>query len=131
VTVNPGLVLGPTLVGNNFSSGDIIKKFLLREMPGLPKVAFPVVDVREVAEAHLKALTNENAANKRFMLVNRCMWFHEIGLALHEKYGQDYKIPKKVLPKFMCKLGAIFDKDVRLIMPKWGVEETYVNTQTS
>jgi len=49
VTINPGLILGPTLVSSNFSSGDIIKKFMHREMPGVPKVQFPVVDVRNVA----------------------------------------------------------------------------------
>ena len=56
VTINPGLVLGPNLNEAQFSSGDIIKKFMMREMPGLPYVSMPVVDVRDVAEAHFRGL---------------------------------------------------------------------------
>ena len=53
VTVNPGLVLGPNLNKAQFSSGDIIKKLMMKELPGLPKMQMPIVDVRDVAEAHL------------------------------------------------------------------------------
>lgn len=38
VTINPGLVLGPNLNSANFSSGDVIKQFLMKEMPGAPKI---------------------------------------------------------------------------------------------
>lgn len=55
-TINPGLIFGPNLVKANFSSGDIVKKFLLKEMPGAPLVNMGVVDVRNVAQAHLEAL---------------------------------------------------------------------------
>lgn len=53
VTINPGLVLGPNLNKAQFSSGDIIKKLMMKEIPGMPKMSMPTVDVRDVAEAHL------------------------------------------------------------------------------
>lgn len=53
VTVNPGLVLGPNLNKAQFSSGDIIKKLMMKELPGVPLMQMPIVDVRDVAEAHL------------------------------------------------------------------------------
>lgn len=49
VTVNPGLVLGPNINECSFSSGDILKRIMTGAMPGIPKLAFPVVDVRDVA----------------------------------------------------------------------------------
>ena len=48
-TINPGFILGPTLVGGGFSSGEIIKKFMTKEIPALPAVHMPCVDVRNVA----------------------------------------------------------------------------------
>ena len=53
VTVNPGLVMGPNLNTAYFSSGDILRKMMMGEFPGLPKVMMPIVDVRDVAKAHL------------------------------------------------------------------------------
>lgn len=51
--VNPGLVLGPNLNKCNFSSGDIIKQMVDGSIPMYPLVAFPMIDVRDIAEAHL------------------------------------------------------------------------------
>lgn len=53
VTINPSLVLGPSFIGAGFTSGEIISKFLEGEYPGVPRVMISLVDVREVAEAHL------------------------------------------------------------------------------
>lgn len=49
----PGLVLGPNIVPHDFSSQTYLKLMILGLMPGLPNVCFPIVDVRNVAEAHL------------------------------------------------------------------------------
>jgi len=59
------------------------------------------------------------------------MWFNDIGQAIFDKYGKIYNPPKKVLPKLICQIGSIFDKDVRLIMPQWGKIMTYENQQTT
>ena len=63
MTINPGLILGPSFVAGGFSSGDIISKLINNEYPGLPKTSLPVVDVREVAVAHLLALKKPEVAN--------------------------------------------------------------------
>jgi nucleoside-diphosphate-sugar epimerase len=56
VTINPSLILGPSLIDGDFSSGQVISMILLNKYPGLPKIMFSVVDVRDVALAHLNAL---------------------------------------------------------------------------
>jgi dihydroflavonol-4-reductase len=53
VTINPCLVFGPNINKAQFSSGEVIKKLMMREFPGIPKLAKGIVDVRDVAEAHL------------------------------------------------------------------------------
>jgi nucleoside-diphosphate-sugar epimerase len=131
VTINPGLVLGPNFNECQFSSGDIIKKLMLGKFPGLPKVLFPLVDVRNVAQAHLQGILVPEAANRRFMLVNTCVWFTDVGRWLHEKHGENYpKICKKELKKWMLWVASIFDAEAKTILPAWGVEKTYDNSET-
>ena len=53
VIINPALILGPNIVNNDFTSGVVIQKIMSGAFPGMPKIMFPIVDVREVAFAHL------------------------------------------------------------------------------
>jgi dihydroflavonol-4-reductase len=68
VSINPGLVLGPAFVGAGFTSGE----FVTGIMEGTKKYLPPnnVVDVRDVAKAHLMAVKKDAAAGRRFVLVN-------------------------------------------------------------
>ena len=63
VTIIPGLVQGPALIQSDFSSSNYMKMLMLGLMPALPKVMFPIVDVRNVAEAHLQGVKVEEARN--------------------------------------------------------------------
>jgi len=121
VTINPGFVVGPNLNKAQFSSGDIVKSMMMGEMPGAPKISMCMVDVRDVAEAHLQAILRPEAANKRFMLVADSIWFKDIGLCLHEKYGQDYKkVVKKEIPKLIMYVASIFNAEAKASLPLWG-----------
>lgn len=59
--INPVFVIGPTLVGGTFASGKILSKIMTGEIPKFPKISFGVVDVRNVAEAHVRALQRDEA----------------------------------------------------------------------
>jgi hypothetical protein len=89
----------------------------------------PIVDVRDVATAHLNAVLVPEAANKRFMLVSESVWFKELGVYLDEVYGtkgsKKYKVVKKELPKLLCQIVSFFDKEVAVIMPSWGIERQF------
>ena len=56
VTINPGFILGPILVKSPFTSEEIIYSIMIGKYPALPNIYMPVVDVRDVAAAHLRAL---------------------------------------------------------------------------
>ena len=59
--INPVFVIGPTLVGGSFTSGLLLQKIMTGEIPKFPKISFGLVDVRNVAEAHVKALQKDEA----------------------------------------------------------------------
>ena len=130
VTINPGLILGPNLVECSFSSGDIIKKIMTGGMPGMPKIQFPCVDVRDVAQAHLQAVLVPEAASKRFILVNEGVWFMSIGEWLHEKWGKKFPVVHKSLPKCLLTLASLWDAEARTVKPFWGVIKTFDNQNT-
>jgi dihydroflavonol-4-reductase len=131
VCINPGLVLGPNLNSANFSSGDIISNFLLGKMPGIPHSQMQLVDVRDVAQAHLNAILIPEAAGNRFLLVQGSYWFKDISTWLQETQGADYpKIPKKVLSKWMINVASWFMEDAKFAKSVWGKEPKFDNSKT-
>jgi len=91
-----------------------------------------VVDVRNVAEAHLQALKVKEAANRRFLFVKESWWFHNIGKAINKKYGRKaFNCPEMTIPKVLARVGSVVYPEVRLVIPKWGIEPSYVNTDAS
>jgi nucleoside-diphosphate-sugar epimerase len=69
VVLNPTFIIGPTLVSTLRSSLVAIKAIAEGTMPALHRQRFGVADVRDVADAHLKAAATADAANKRYLLL--------------------------------------------------------------
>lgn len=112
VTVNPGFIVGPMLINSPFSSADVIYKVMMGKYPGVPRVCIPIVDVRDVARAHLRALSSP--PNKRYAVVSETIPFMNVGQMLHNTYGtQGYtKIVRKEINPFAFKVAAVFLKEV-------------------
>ncbi|TIU87035.1 MAG: aldehyde reductase, partial [Mesorhizobium sp.] len=68
--VNPVGIFGPVLGPDHSTSTDFIKRLLDGEMPGLPRMVFGVVDVRDVADLHLRAMTSAAAKGERFLAIS-------------------------------------------------------------
>ena len=66
--VNPAGIFGPVL-GPDFSSSIELVKRLMNGGPGCPQLYFGVVDVRDVADLHLRAMKNPAAKGERFIAV--------------------------------------------------------------
>lgn len=77
VTLCPGFIIGPILIKCEFTSQDIVTKIMKSKFPGLPQVYLPVVDVRDVADAHYRALFCD--PNERFALVESTIEMVELG----------------------------------------------------
>ena len=99
--VNPAYVQGPLLSAN---SGDGSKEFcdrlLNKKMPALPDLSLPIIDVRDVAAAHIAAMEKSEAAGNRHVLNNRTVHITEVAKILREEFQpQGYPIPSEELPK--------------------------------
>ena len=77
-------------------------------MPGNPKLSFGVVDVRDVADLHIRAMLHPAAAGKRFLAVSRSpVWVQEMALALHRLTPEfARKVPRRQLPSWLVRLAA-------------------------
>ena len=132
VTINPGFIVGPNLNSAHFSSGDMIKQIMMGEMPGLPKIQMPVVDVRDCATAHLEACLREEANGKRFILAERDAWFTEYGPLLHAKFGhRGYTgITTGEISKCLMWLVSFCDSQAAGIYKMWGLQTKCDNSAT-
>ena len=124
--INPVAVLGPAMSEDVSSSLQLISQPLEGKLPAYPKLSFGIVDVRDVAEAHLRAMTSAEAAGKRFIVGDRVMWMEEVGAVLREAYP-DRKIPKGVLPNWLVRLLSFANPPLKQILPELGQERDFSN----
>jgi dihydroflavonol-4-reductase len=128
-TVNPALVLGPLQSGDFSPSVEAIKKLLDGSFPGLPKIGFGVVDVRDVADMHVRCLNLPGMANERFVCSGPFLWMREIADVLRSGLGpQARKVPTRGLPGWLVKVSVWFDPLVRQIVGELGRERSADNS---
>lgn len=122
VTVLPGAVFGPIMTTANPGSVGIIARMLSGSMPGVPRIGLEVVDVRDLVDVHLRAMTSPDAAGERFLATGNFIWMREIAIALKGSLGADgVKVATRQLPDFMVKVAARFrDPSLRSITPSLG-----------
>jgi nucleoside-diphosphate-sugar epimerase len=120
-TINPGAVLGPLLNRHYSTSGEIVRKLMAKEVPGTAKIGFPWVDVRDVASAHIAAMTVPGAAGQRFCCAIEFSWIDEVADILARRFGPDgWKIPTRKLPSFVVRIVALFDPTVKTVVSDLG-----------
>jgi len=107
--VNPCLVLGPVLGSHEGLSVEVVSRLMRRDVPALPDISFTVVDVRDVAAAHVTAMTHPDAAGQRFCCVGEAVGLIDIAQILHANYaGHGYRIPTTRLPDWLVRVAAPF-----------------------
>ena len=102
VTINPTLVIGPGINPHATSeSFKLVKQFGDGSLKaGAPRLGFGVVDVRDLAEAHFKAAFTPEAKG-RYIISGHNTDFPSLAETLIDKFGNDYPIPRKVMPKWL------------------------------
>ena len=107
VTINPTLVIGPGINPHATSeSFKLVKQFGDGSLKaGAPHLEFGVVDVRDLAEAHFKAAFTPEAKG-RYIISGHNTDFPSLAETLIDKFGNDYPIPRKVMPKWLVWLVA-------------------------
>jgi len=113
VTINPCVVLGPPLSKRHLrGSPSFIMMLLKREVPFVIPMHISIVDVRDVAEAHVRALSRGDSGG-RYLVVSGQMWWKEVAMAI-KKGNPTMKIPTKQIPYFLSLVVSIFHPRVSL-----------------
>jgi len=126
--INPGFVLGPLLLKKTNQSLETIIDLLIKHRSLLPDLYLPVVDVRDVALAHVRALKLPEANLKRFIVTSNVesVSLKQIAKILDKEF-KDYDVPTKVAPDFLIKFFSFFDKRLKMVTPALGHKAYFDN----
>ncbi|TCK21529.1 NAD-dependent epimerase/dehydratase family protein [Pseudonocardia endophytica] len=128
-TVLPGAVFGPILSPDGRGSVEVIGR-LLRGMPGAPRIGLNVVDVRDVADLHVRAAFAPEAAGQRYIAVGGFLWMSEVAAELRERLGgQARRVPRRTLPDVALRVLARFRPELGGIVPMLGRRYGYDTTK--
>lgn len=130
-TMLPVAVMGPVSGGSVSGANHIVQRMLAGEMPGFPDLHIPIVDVRDVASAHVAALTAPGAAGERFLLASGPVTpMREIGAVLRSHLGEAAsKVPTRNLPNVVVRLGAVFNPQLRAFAGELGYAKQISNAK--
>lgn len=122
--INPGLVLGPLLNDDQGTSGELIRKLMVRDMPACPEIGFAPVDVRDVAIAHRLAMERPEAPGNRYICAGKHIWVQDIAKILAAEFNpRGYRVPTGRLPYWLMWIIARFDGAVKLALGFVGRKE--------
>jgi nucleoside-diphosphate-sugar epimerase len=120
-TILPGAVFGPVLTRENLGSVQLIQRLLDGRLAGIPRVGFWVVDVRDLADLHVRAMKAPEAAGERFIAAGDFMWMEDIATTLRSTLGgRASKVPSRRLPNVVVRLLSPFIPALRMIAPILG-----------
>jgi nucleoside-diphosphate-sugar epimerase len=99
-------------------------------VPGLPRLGFNVVDVRDVADLHIRAMTAPEAKGQRFIAAGRWAWMTEMAQILRDRLGAEAKkVPTRKVPDFVLRLVSLFDKQLASVTPGLGRKNDHTSAK--
>lgn len=127
-TINPVLVAGPALDGNIGTSLEVIERVLKGTDPMQPRFGLPIVDVRDVADIHVRALQVPASEGQRVLAADSFLWMTDIAKLIKGAYP-DRPVKTRLAPDFLLKFMAMFDPSIKTILPSLGVELAVSNAR--
>jgi nucleoside-diphosphate-sugar epimerase len=120
--VNPVGVLGPVLGPDYSTSILLVQRLMNGAMPGCPRLCFGIVDVRDVADLHLRAMTDPAAKGERYLAVSgNFLWMIEMARVLKARLGERAsRVPTRQIPDWLVRVVALKDPAARQILPELG-----------
>ncbi|HEX4294399.1 MAG TPA: aldehyde reductase [Rhizomicrobium sp.] len=129
--VNPVGVFGPVLGPDYSTSILLVQRLMDGAMPGCPRLYFGVVDVRDVADLHIRAMTDPAAKGERFLAVaGDFLSIQKIAKVLKARMGDAAKrVPVRQIPNWLVRLSALRDPAIRQITPELGKHKNATNAK--
>jgi dihydroflavonol-4-reductase len=126
VTVQPGAIVGPVLGDDLSYSLQAVQRMLTGRMPGVPRLGFSFIDVRDVAALHVGAMTAPDAAGERLIAAGTFLWLSEVAAMLRDQLGADAdKVPRRGVPNLLVRVLSRFDPELRSIVGDLGKKTTF------
>jgi nucleoside-diphosphate-sugar epimerase len=127
--VNPVGVFGPLLGPDYSTSVILVQRLMDGAMPGCPKLYFGLVDVRDVADLHLRAMTQPAAKGERFLAIaGDFVSIVDIAKMLKSRMGAAARrVPTRQLPNWVVRLASLRDPAVKQILPELGKRRNATN----
>jgi len=127
--INPVGIFGPVLSSDYAPSIMIVQRLLDGAVPACPRLFFGTVDVRDVADIHLRAMTNPAAKGERFLaLAGDSLSLLDVALILKKHMGTAARrVPTREMPDWIVRLLAHFVSDMKMIAPEVGKEKKISN----
>jgi nucleoside-diphosphate-sugar epimerase len=120
--VNPVGIFGPVLGSDHSTSTEFVQRMLNGAMPGLPRLSFGVVDARDVADLHVRAMTNPAAKGERFLAVaGDFMTVREIAQTLKMRLGDAAaRVSTRALPDWLVRIVGLFNPEAAQLVTELG-----------
>jgi dihydroflavonol-4-reductase len=114
VSVNPSAILGPVFDDDLSTSIELVRRPLAGLIPGAVRIGYSVVDVRDVADMHLRAMTADGVDGERFICSGGFLWFKDVMDILRRRFPERAdKLPTRSVPDFVVRTMALFDPVLR------------------
>jgi nucleoside-diphosphate-sugar epimerase len=124
-TINPGAIIGPALSDDHSYSLQVVQR-LLAGTPAAPRLGFTLVDVRDVADLHIRAVTDPAGGGERFIATDRFLWMPEVAAVLRQRLGDAAKkVPTRVAPNLLVRAMGLFDGGIRSVVSELGKQSWY------
>jgi nucleoside-diphosphate-sugar epimerase len=120
-TILPGAVFGPLRSADTIGSVAVIAALVNGRMPGLPRFGYQIVDVRDLAELHILAMTNPSAAGERFIGAGELLMTADIAAILRDHLGEGAsRVPTRKIPDTAVRALGRVDSNIRSLLPALG-----------
>ncbi|KKC35883.1 hypothetical protein WH87_15040 [Devosia epidermidihirudinis] len=117
--INPAVILGPVLDHDAGTSAQLVLRLLNGSVPGLPRIPITAVDIRDVAAAHVAAMTSPEAGGQRFPMGEEVIQLRDAAQILRQNFPKR-PVPQLNIPDWVVRLYALFDSDVRSSITELG-----------
>lgn len=121
--INPVGIVGSLLDAHPSTSMLLMQRLLNHDLPVLPRLSYGIVDVRDVADLHLRAMTAPAARGERFLATaGDAIWVSEIARVLHDGLSTaGRRVATREIPDFVVRALALFIPSVRSMVHDLGV----------
>ncbi|MBZ9753907.1 aldehyde reductase [Mesorhizobium sp. ESP6-5] len=129
--VNPVGIFGPVLGSDHSTSTEFVQRMMNGAMPGLPRLSFGVVDARDVADLHVRAMTNPAASGERFLAVaGDFMTVREIAQTVKTRLGAAAsRVTTRELPDWLVRVVGLFNAEAAQLVTELGKVKNATNAK--